>query len=227
MSMKNLLYSIIIIVSLFSASLFSSCKTLRYNFYEQVTGERQQQFLSSTVNQVIPVSGEISGVFVEKSASYRFNASFDTGIDSLELSFFSHLDGELVFRATRIRDENTYEFYLDSFFSVKIGLMLEMFEYLVTIYPDSSDLYITTEDFYVTVDSLQNYRKYDEKYRIIKKENRVFTVKYLYSNDLTMDRIELVRNQDAYQIIVNQVLDKTLQELSGLRDSTEDVSSDS
>jgi hypothetical protein len=88
-----------------------------------------------------------------------------------------------VLDASLKKNEYFNDYYKDSFYTSKIGNILDKMKYILNIFPENFKLMLTKDDYIVMIDNNKNYQKYDVKNRIIKKENSNDTVRYFYSDD--------------------------------------------
>ncbi|HOL57856.1 MAG TPA: hypothetical protein PLD75_09905 [Spirochaetota bacterium] len=193
------------IVSILALLILVSCNTINYKFSEKVSYNDRLTFLEK-IKENNPFGNnkvKLSGIYTERNKSYKFEAFYDFKENKLILKLFSILNKDLIFEARYEDNETYYDFFVQSFFSVKIGIMLKSFIYILKIIPDEFDLYLTNDDYYVIVDSEKNYQKYDS-YNIIKKENRFQIVKYYYENNM-IKRIEYKKDQNIAIIIIEEL----------------------
>jgi len=192
-----------VVFFIFFLFLFS-CNTLRYDFSEKIEGkERINYLLKILENSVISNSGQIEGVFIEKEKSYYFTLNYNIEEDIYNLKFYNVLDKNiLVFNANLLKNEPYYDYYVDSFFSVKIGYILKRIKYIFKIDYTNILMFTTRDDFIVLKDKDNNYYKYEDNL-IIKKENNLNKVKYFYTEDKKMDRIEFVGPTNSFILTFN------------------------
>lgn len=180
-------YFFLILLFLFSFS----CKTLNYSFFEEITGEEKNVFMIKTAkNSFMKDNGQIGGIYTEKNRNYRFLVTYNIPDGVYKLEFFDIInDNEKIFDARLEENEAFYDFYIDSFFSAKIGSILKRFRYILDINVKESKMFITRDDYKVLKDEKNNFFKFDD-YLIIKKENDFNKVKYFYNSKKEIERIE-------------------------------------
>jgi hypothetical protein len=190
------------ILILFTLIFIFSCKTLNYKFGEKIAKPEKINFDKQIKDSAIKKNAVLTGMYSEKNLSYKFFLDYDLAKSILKLKFTTVLGNDTIFESRLKNDEKYYDSFDNSIFSVKIGLILDAFNYIFDVFPSQYDLYMTNDDYYVLVDKNRNYQKYDEKNRIIKKENLNCIVRYNYSpeND-SLTRIEFEKNTIHFYLV--------------------------
>jgi hypothetical protein len=185
--------------------LLSSCVSLNYRFIEKIEDSKRPEFVKRINNSEIQKNGILSGIYTEKKISYKFMLKYDLEKDIFSLKFTNILNDENIFEARIQNGEKYYDYFTNSIFSVKIGLILERFRQIITIFPETYNLFVTSDDYLVMVDNEKNYQKYNNNFRIIKKENDKFTIRYIYSEkDEKLARIEFKENLNSFLLVLDK-----------------------
>ena len=129
---------------------------------------------------------------------------YDLSNDLLNLSFFSILKNELVFEATLNSDESDYKYFVQTFFSVKIGIILRAMKYIFSNCDDFDKIYITNDDYKVIIDGSKNFYKYNDK-QLLKKENYNSVCRYFYNETNKISRVEYIDNYLKAYLIINEI----------------------
>jgi hypothetical protein len=179
-----------------------SCKTMNYNFVNSAGEEQKAVFMEKTGNSSIKKKASIEGIYSQKQISYKFKFDYDVDAKTFHLIFSKVLDEQMIFEAKKENDVKNYDFFVSNFFTVKIGNLLDQMEYIFEVNPENFKLYVTKDDYLVSVDENKNYQKYDADYNIIKKENNRITVRYYYKeNNTDLSRIEYSDNISHFYLI--------------------------
>ena len=179
-----------------------SCKTLNYNFSNSVIGEKLSEINSQISLKSIPKKGVIRGIYSQKKVSYKFLFEYDNDNEIYHLVFTTVIDEELIFDAKEMEGSKNYDFFTNNFFTVKIGILINQMKYIFDTQPGSFIMYQTKDDYIVSVSKSRNYFKYDQNYRLIKKENFSKTVRYNYNDKGTdFSRIEYSDNGSHFYLI--------------------------
>ncbi|MCD4670391.1 MAG: hypothetical protein K8S14_08090, partial [Actinomycetia bacterium] len=180
-------------------------KTINYKFTEEIKADEKKEILNNIEKtDKIKLKGIIKGIFIEKGKNYNFILSYDLSENRLNLKFYSALKNELIFNADLQNAEATYNYFINTFFSVKIGIILKQFHYIITLFPENTRLYKTNDDYYVILDDNRNYYKYNN-FTIVKKENRKYIIRYKYENNQLI-AVEIIQDTKKYFIKINEVL---------------------
>lgn len=179
--------------------IFFSCYRLNYKFVEDIDEKQRAEFFEKVKgNRLFGDIGVLEGIFIEMGKTYNFKLYYDLNSSNMELKFFSAISDELVFDAVYEDGDMTYNYFQNSFFTVKIGLFLKYFNYILNVTAQNAELKLTNDDYYVAIDERGNYYKYDET-RLIKKENRRYLIRYIYNEEF-LDTIEINSNNKKYFI---------------------------
>lgn len=163
--------------------ILSGCRTINYQFSEEIRGAALKNEIQKRLEiNPFPESGLIKGIYSEKDKSYRFEMNYHLHEEAFFLKFYELLSDQLIFDAQLVNGERNYNYFSMAFFSVKIGIILNYFRYIVEVYPAGVRGFKTNDDFFVLRDFSDNYYKYDGN-RLIKKENSKNTVRYYYRKD--------------------------------------------
>ena len=185
--------------------LFLSCNTINYKLVEKLDDKNSTDFYENIkMNSPFIGRGTVKGIYTERNNSYRYEVFYDLTADFIRVKFNSLLKNEPVFEARYEDNENHYDFFVQSFFSVKIGIILDKLRYFLNVAPKEYTAYRTNDDFLVIIDENKNYHKF-EKNLIIKKENTSQLVRYNYEND-KLKIVEFRKSGNSVVFLIEEII---------------------